>query len=144
MTSRLARYWGFPLPNFVLGVWAIAYEKVLIFINKEHLISARKGVETRRRTMLRNVGLSISSPVEFTLWMLGHFCFLSYADFFSKLTFQKFIQEYDQSVKQFGSRSGPTICRAWSGSKLFAKMISRRHCQVKRKTEGTFPMIQLI
>ena len=32
---------------------------------------------------------------------------------------------YHQSVKQFGSRSGPTFCRAYSGSKLFAKIISR-------------------
>ena len=31
------------------------------------------------------------------------------------------------SVKQFGPRSGPTFCRARSGSKLFAKVISRRH-----------------
>ena len=28
---------------------------------------------------------------------------------------------YHQSVKQFGSRSGPTFYRAWSGSKLFEK-----------------------
>ena len=27
-----------------------------------------------------------------------------------------------QCIKQFGSRSGPTFRRAWSGSKLFAKM----------------------
>ena len=26
--------------------------------------------------------------------------------------FEKFFQEYHQSVKQFGSRSGPTYCRA--------------------------------
>ena len=31
-----------------------------------------------------------------------------------------------QGVKQFGSRSGPTFCRAWSGSKLFEEVISRR------------------
>ena len=30
------------------------------------------------------------------------------------------------TIKQLGSRSGPT-CPAWSGSKLFAKVISRRH-----------------
>ena len=46
---------------------------------------------------------------------------------FSNSTFQKFFQEYHASVKQFGSRSGSTLCRAWSGSKLFAKAISRRH-----------------
>ena len=40
--------------------------------------------------------------------------------------FKKISQEYHQSVKQSGSRSGPTFCRAWSGTKLFAKVISRR------------------
>ena len=39
--------------------------------------------------------------------------------------FKQIFQEYHQSVKQFGSRSGLTFCRAWSGSKLFAKVISR-------------------
>ena len=34
----------------------------------------------------------------------------------------KFFQEYQLSVKQIGSRSGPTFCRAWSGSELFAKL----------------------
>ena len=33
--------------------------------------------------------------------------------------------QYHQGVKQFGSRSGPTFCLAWYGSKLFAKDISR-------------------
>ena len=28
-------------------------------------------------------------------------------------------------VQQFGSRSGPRFCQTWSGSKLFAKVISR-------------------
>ena len=47
---------------------------------------------------------------------------------FFKINFSKIIsQEYHQSVKQFGSRSDPTFCRAWSGSKLFAKVISRWH-----------------
>ena len=47
--------------------------------------------------------------------------------FFKIDFFKKFFQEYHQSVKQFGSRSGPTFCPAWSGSKLFVKVISRRH-----------------
>ena len=34
--------------------------------------------------------------------------------------------QYHRGVKQFGSRSGPTFCRAWSGSKLFAKVIIRQ------------------
>ena len=55
-------------------------------------------------------------------WVILH-AFLSVD--FSNL-FKNIFQEYHQSVKQFGSRSGPTKCRAWSGSKLFAKVISRR------------------
>ena len=38
-----------------------------------------------------------------------------------------FYKEHHQCVKQFGLRSGPTFCQPWSGSKLFAKVISRRH-----------------
>ena len=38
------------------------------------------------------------------------FCFLHF--FFKIKFFEKFFQEYYQSVKQFGSRSGPTFCRA--------------------------------
>ena len=39
--------------------------------------------------------------------------FASFADFFFKNNFfEKFFQEYHQSVKQFGSRSGPTFCGA--------------------------------
>ena len=59
-----------------------------------------------------------------TLCPLGNFAyFLSSADLFqNQHFFKKFFQEYHQSVKQFGSRSGPTFCQAWSGSKLFAKL----------------------
>ena len=34
--------------------------------------------------------------------------------------------QYHPGVKQFGFRSGPTFWLAWSGSKLFAKVISRQ------------------
>ena len=55
-------------------------------------------------------------------------CFFDVCWFFFKLIFQKkFFQEYYQNVKQFGPWSGPTNRRAWSGSKLFAKVNSRRH-----------------
>ena len=39
--------------------------------------------------------------------------------------FKNVFQVHYQSVKQFGSRSGPKFCQSWSGSKLFAKVISR-------------------
>ena len=63
-----------------------------------------------------------------TLCMLGNFaCFFCHLWIFLKTNFfKKIFQEYHQSVKQFGSRSGPTFYWAWSGSKLFAKFISRR------------------
>ena len=54
--------------------------------------------------------------------------------------FENFFQEHYWSVKLFGSRSGLTVsqCQAWSGSKLFAKIISRRQnwslCQTKKLT----------
>ena len=63
----------------------------------------------------------------FACWVILH-SFLSTVDFFFYwfFFFKKIFQEYHQSVKQFGSRSGLTFCRAWSGSKLFAKVISSR------------------
>ena len=63
-----------------------------------------------------------------TLCMLGDFfMILLRLLIFSNLTFSKNYLGYQQSVKQFGSRSGPVKCWAWSGSKLFAKVINRRH-----------------
>ena len=51
---------------------------------------------------------------------------LSSADlFFQNYFFQKNLSE-TQGVKRFGPKSGPTFCRSWSGSKLFAKVINRR------------------
>ena len=45
-----------------------------------------------------------------TLTVILH-TLLSSADFFQNQLFQKKNQDYHQSVKQFGSRSGPTFCR---------------------------------
>ena len=67
--------------------------------------------------------------VDLTLCMLCNFaCFFL---FFCRLwtclfLLKKLFQEYHQSVKQFGSRLGPTFCWASSGPKLVAKVISRR------------------
>ena len=62
----------------------------------------------------------------FAYWAILH-AFMSSAEFLSKSGFlKKIFQECYKSVKQFGSRSGPTFGRAWSGSKLFSKVISRR------------------
>ena len=74
--------------------------------------------------------VTIFDEIWFTYWHLTHciLAFLSSADFFFKINFlKKFFQKYHQNVKQFGPWSGPTILWAWSGSKLFAKVNSRRH-----------------
>ena len=47
-----------------------------------------------------------------SLFTWKFFMFLSSADFFKINFFEKIFQEYHQSVKQFGSRSGPTFFRA--------------------------------
>ena len=49
--------------------------------------------------------------------------FLSSADFFKINFFKKLFREYHQNVKQFGPRSGPSLCRARSGSKLFVCLL---------------------
>ena len=41
------------------------------------------------------------------------------------------LQEYHKSIQRFGFKSGPTSPRAWSGPKLFSRVISRRHLQAK-------------
>ena len=62
------------------------------------------------------------------LCMLGNFsCFCCrLLTFFKIFFFKKIFQEHYQSVKQFVSRSLPTFCRSWSGSKQFANVISRQ------------------
>ena len=50
--------------------------------------------------------------------------FSSQSVFFFK---NKCSHEYHKSVKQLGSSSCSAFCWAWSGFKLFAKAISRRH-----------------
>ena len=61
-----------------------------------------------------------------TLYVLGNFaCFFVICGFFFLIKmnfFKNILLEYHQSIKQFGIRSGPTH---WSGSKLFAKVVSR-------------------
>ena len=65
----------------------------------------------------------ISNCIDVKFFML--FCCLLI--FFKINFFEKKNQKYHLSVKQIGSRSGPTYCQAWSRSNLFSKYISRRH-----------------
>ena len=69
-----------------------------------------------------------------TICLLGNFaffsCLLMFDCFFTKTIqlslFEIWFQKHHLSVKQFGFRSDPTVCRVWSGSKLFTKFISTR------------------
>ena len=65
---------------------------------------------------------AMNSTWLYNICMLGNFlCFYWQLLTFSKLTFSK----NSFSVQWFRSRSGPTFYRSWSGSKLFANVISR-------------------
>ena len=79
------------------------------------------------------VGLSDTGPYAsyiFACWVIFHafvvVCWLFFKLTFSKNSFPKIFQENFQSVKRIGFRSGPTLCRSWSDSKLFAKVTSRQ------------------
>ena len=78
----------------------------------------------------------MSKVIQFLyLWLLGNFFssfFVVCWFFFKIIFFEKLFQGYHQSFKQFGYRPQPglTFCPAWSGSKLFAKVI--RVCNWKR------------
>ena len=65
--------------------------------------------------------------------------FVSPAGFFNINFYKKIFQEHCQSVKQFGSRSVQTLCLAWYGSKLFAKITSRQ----QNKELNSFYILQL-
>ena len=54
--------------------------------------------------------------------MLGNFSYFWFLQIFFKIiVFEKFFQEYHQSAKQVGPRSGPAFHRACSGSKIVCK-----------------------
>ena len=60
--------------------------------------------------------------------MLGNFSrfYCRLLSFFKINFFKKFFQKHYQSVKLYGSRSGPIFCPSWFGSKLFANVINRQ------------------
>ena len=57
----------------------------------------------------------LQQPLNWVFFML--FCRLLF--FFRK---KIFLQEYHQSVKQYGSRSDPTFCRIWAGSNCLQRL----------------------
>ena len=64
----------------------------------------------------------------FACWVIFH-AFLSYADFFQNHFFKKFFQEYHQSVKQFGSRSGLTF---WMSGLIWVQTVFKSYEQTKQ------------
>ena len=71
-------------------------------------------------------------------WVIWHaFCCLLIS---TKITFSKNSFRNDISVNQFGPRSGPTKCWAWSGSKVFAKFINRRTTQAGKELTFNAPI----
>ena len=71
-----------------------------------------------------------------TLCMLGTFrCYLPPAGFlnffFSKYFFQNGLLEIPLECQTVLIQFKPDICRAWTGPKLFANAIDRRHWQIK-------------
>ena len=71
---------------------------------------------------------------------------LSSADSFKIIFFKKFFQERYKSSKQYGSRSGPTLCLSSSGSKLFAKDIDRRQnlCRHEHGKSNVFACLVIL
>ena len=68
-----------------------------------------------------------------TQCILGNFAsfFFRLLVFFKINFLKKCFQGYQQSVNQFRSKSSPTFCQVWSGSKLLAKISRRRHYKLK-------------
>ena len=59
------------------------------------------------KSNLRQTIQEMQGPVNYACWVI-FYAFVVVCRLFSKLTFQ----EHYQSVKGFGSRSGPTFCRS--------------------------------
>ena len=92
------------------------------------VVNRRTHHKTRKFYVCLSVYLlcqNLKSRDNLTLWMLGNFACVVVCWFFFQINvFKNDFQEYHQSVKRFGSRSGLTFCRFWSGSKLFAIKIA--------------------
>ena len=68
-------------------------------------------------------------------WLILHH-FLSSTDIFFKISIQIKSFKNTISTKQFWSGSGQTFCLAWSGSKLFAKAISRQRVNTAMRSNN--------
>ena len=127
-TKGLAPVWIFICISKAFWYWNIFPQRVHWNFEAFHPVNA-----TMSATWNKLVGFDSLSPEikesnsPLTLCMQGNFspfCTVIVCWRFSKLAFSKnFFQEYNKSAKHFGSRS---VCWSWSGSKLFAKVLSRR------------------
>ena len=119
-------------------VYTILRRKVLFILTCGSTSWCRKKTASKRQ-LIAFFPINACSLIISACWVIFMLIFLSPADFFFKINFFKTLfQEHYQSVKQFGSRSGPTFCRSWSGSKPFAKDISRQKSPLAWK-ELMFP-----
>ena len=119
---------------FVLSTWAIT--PVLFFaihsnVNQVIYSSSLPAYVSSKLNKLQQTTVSavfVAGRECLTLCMLGNFsCFVVVCRLFFKINFfKKFFQEHYQIVNGFGSRSGSTFCRSWSGYIMFAKVFIRR------------------
>ena len=80
-------------------------KKIITFYAPKVCLS---GPMLRIKTLDELIFINVLNTVQ---WVIFHaFCRLLL--FFKSNFFEKLFQEYHQSVKQFGSRSGPTFCQA--------------------------------
>ena len=72
------------------------------------------------------VGIQFLLKAAFTCWVILH-ALLSSANFFQNQLFQKILSGIPSECQTVWIQIRPDICRAWSGYKLFANVIGRRH-----------------
>ena len=82
--------------------------------------SLKRAIRLRGLLHSTNKKMMLIPSLSFGICYFSLFFVICY--FFQNQIFQIFFLDFLQSVKQLGSRSGPTFCRAWSGFKLFAKV----------------------
>ena len=122
ITIHVTRCPGFGLKLSVCGQWMLCNGKTVRMRSLACAFAGRTNLP-----VLWSVGLSglvllildILHPVQFCIVFLSSADFLTKSFFFSKnyFIFQKYYHVI--SVNQIEPRSGPTLRRTWSGSKLF-------------------------
>ena len=99
----------------------VGFNPTLDWVDDDYRYKTYPGLCNRSRL----ITLVNTTLYPFTFWLISHVN-LSTAGCCQNTFSADLFREYHQSAKQLGSRSGPTLDRAWSGSKLFANVITRR------------------